>query len=158
MEHGIIQCITAFTACIGFGIVFNLRKGKELFFAAFGGMMGWLIYLLCSPLQNDILQSLIATIVLAVYADVMARVFKSPVTGFVLIALLPMVPGGGIYYTMEYCINGDTARFVESGLHTLGVAGALAIGVLLVSTSSRMWSMIVTRRQERKKRKLESGQ
>ncbi len=115
-----------------------------LVFASLGGALGWLVYLLWNPLQNDILQFFLGTVALSVYSEVMARVHKTPVTGYLLVALLPMVPGGGIYYTMEYCIIGNTDMFLETGLHTLGIAGALAMGVLLVSSFVRLWHMIVT--------------
>ena len=75
---------------------------------------------------------------LAAYSEVLARVQKAPVTVYLLTALLPLVPGGGIYYTMERCLKGDTQGFLETGLHTLGLAGALALGVLLVSSSVRL--------------------
>lgn len=121
-------------------LVFNVR-GKLIFFTSLGGAIGWFIYLLFSPLQNDIVQFFIATVVITIYSEVMARVHKVPVTGYLLIALLPMVPGGGIYYTMEYCIAGNTQMFLETGLHTLGIAGSLALGILLVSSLNRLWGM-----------------
>ncbi|MBQ1216446.1 MAG: threonine/serine exporter family protein, partial [Clostridia bacterium] len=33
-----------------------------------------------------------------------------------------MVPGGGIYYTMKYCIEGNMDMFVSKLITTLGVA------------------------------------
>lgn len=94
-------------------LVFNVR-GKLIFFTSLGGAIGWFVYLLCRPLQNDIVQFFIATVVITIYSEVMARIHKVPVTGYLLIALLPMVPGGGIYYTMEYCIAGNTQMFLET--------------------------------------------
>jgi Uncharacterized conserved protein len=121
----------------------NLR-GKTLIFASVGGGIGWVFYLLSSPVHSDIMQYFIATIAISIYAEMMARILKMPVTGFLLVALLPMVPGGGIYYTMEYCVIGNNAMFIETGLHTLGIAGALAMGILLVSSVVRLWTTVVT--------------
>ena len=115
--------------------------------ASLGGALGWFVYLLCSPVQNDILQFFLGTVALSIYSEIMARVEKTPVTGYLLVALLPMVPGGGIYYTMEYCIIGNTDMFLETGLHTLGIAGALAMGILLVSSFVRLWHHIITTTQ-----------
>lgn len=133
-----LPCLYAFAACFGFSVVFNMR-GKILLFASLGGALGWLVYLLCGPVQNDIIQFFFATIAISVYSEIMARVHKVPVTGYLLVSLLPLVPGGGIYYTMEYCIIGNTEMFLETGLHTLGIAGALALGILLVSSFVRLW-------------------
>jgi len=121
----------------------NLR-GKTLIFASVGGGIGWVFYLLSSPVHSDIMQYFIATIAISIYAEMMARILKMPVTGFLLVALLPMVPGGGIYYTMEYCVIGNNAMFIETGLHTMGIAGALAMGILLVSSIVRLWTTVVT--------------
>ena len=135
-----LPCFYGFVACMAVCIVFNVR-GKRIFFTSLGGAIGWFVYLLFRPLQNDIVQFFIATVAITVYSEIMARIHKVPVTGFLLIALLPMVPGGGIYYTMEYCIAGNTQMFLETGLHTLGIAGALALGILLVSSLNRLWGM-----------------
>lgn len=137
----LLPCVYAFAACAAFSIAFNMR-GKSLVFASLGGAIGWLAYLLCAPVQNDILQFFFATMAISVYSEIMARVRREPVTGYLLVALLPMVPGGGIYYTMEYCIVGNTEMFLETGLHTLGIAGALAMGILLVSSLVRLWHII----------------
>ena len=54
-----------------------------------------------------------------------------------LVALLPLVPGGGIYYAMGYCLEGDTEQFLSALLGTLGMAAALAVGVILASSLFR---------------------
>ena len=82
----------------------------------------------------------------------MARVRKCPVTGYLLVAFFPLVPGGGIYYTMEHAINGEISLFLSSFLQTLGIAGALAVGVLLVSSAVRMWGNYHHRRALTRKR------
>lgn len=117
-------------------------RGKILLLASLGGALGWLVYLLCNPLQNDIIQFFFATVAISIYSEIMARLYKAPVTGYLLVSLLPLVPGGGIYYTMEYCIIGNTEMFLETGIHTLGIAGALALGILLVSSFVRLWHIV----------------
>ena len=52
-------------------------------------------------------------------------------------ARLPLVPGGGIYYAMGYCLEGDTEQFLSALLGTLGMAAALAVGVILASSLFR---------------------
>jgi uncharacterized membrane protein YjjB (DUF3815 family) len=141
--HYFFPCLYAFAACLAFSIVFNMR-GKILLFASLGGALGWLVYLLCDPIQNDIIQFFFATIAISIYSEIMARLHKAPVTGYLLVSLLPLVPGGGIYYTMEYCIIGNTEMFLETGIHTLGIAGSLALGILLVSSFVRLWHIVTS--------------
>jgi uncharacterized membrane protein YjjB (DUF3815 family) len=137
MKMVFLQCIWAFLACIAFGLVYSMR-GKTLLIASLGGALGWFVYLIFNFLNRDILQFFIATVATAIYSEIMARLLKKPATEFQIVALLPMVPGGGIFYTMEYCVIGNDEMFMKTGLHTLGIAGALAMGILLVSSLFRI--------------------
>ena len=147
MEY--LPCFYAFGCCMAFCVALHVR-GVAMFWTSLGGALGWFVYVLCAPLQNDILQYFFGTLALAVYAEVMARVRRSPATGYLHVALLPMVPGGGIYYTMEYGISGNTEMFLETGMHTLGIAGALALGILVVSTLARIVALVAEERRERR--------
>ncbi|WRS27283.1 threonine/serine exporter family protein [Oscillospiraceae bacterium MB08-C2-2] len=144
-----MQCLWAFVGCMCFALVFNIRSRRILILASLGAGLGWMVYLLLSFMGSDVMQSFFATIVLSFYSEIMARVFLVPVTTFQTIALLPLVPGSGIYRTMEYYVMGDTELFIQTGLHTFAIAGALAIGVLMVSSLVRAWTML--RRQRKKK-------
>ena len=67
-------------------------------------------------------------------------------TTYLLVGIIPMVPGAGIFHTMEYCIQGNTIMFLTVGLHTLGMAGALAIGILVVDSTWRMIRLVQKRK------------
>ena len=134
-----LPCIYAFLACIGFSLLFNIHGAAGMLICAGGGALGWLVYLLAAPLvHRDITQSFLAALVISAWSEIMARLRRCPVTSYLLVALFPLVPGGGIYYTMEHAMSGETALFLESLLHTLGLAGALAVGVLLVASLARL--------------------
>ncbi|MEG1858119.1 MAG: threonine/serine exporter family protein [Pseudoflavonifractor sp.] len=133
----LLPCVYAFLASMGFCVLFNIHTGVLI--CCTGGALGWLVYLLMGILTpNDLIQSFVAAIFIAAYSEIMARIRKCPVTGYLLVAFFPLVPGGGIYYSMEYAIAGETQLFLSTGSHTLGLAGTLAMGVLLVSTLVRM--------------------
>lgn len=134
----LLPVLVASVASGGFAVIYNIH-GPGILICAFGGGLGWLVYLLSAPLGNDITQTLCAAIVIAAYSEIMARIRRCPVTGYLLVGIFPLVPGGGVYYTMEHAINGENTLFLDSFLHTLGIAGALAVGVLLVSSFVRMW-------------------
>lgn len=139
----LLPVLFAFLSSGGFAVIYNIH-GPGIIICAFGGALGWLAYLVSGPLlRSDITQTLVAAVVISLYAEVMARIRKCPVTGYLLAAFFPLVPGGGIYYTMEHAMSGDPSAFLSSFLHTLGVAGALALGVLLVSSAVRMWSNLL---------------
>ena len=73
------------------------------------------------------------------YSEVMARIRRCPVTGYLQVALLPLVPGAGIYNAMRYCISGDSQMFISTLLHTIGFAAALSVGAMLVTSVLRTW-------------------
>ena len=148
MKELFLPCVYAFVACFAFCFVVNIR-GRMLLSAPLGASLGWLVYIAAVPVASELLCYFFATLAVSVYAEIMARFHRAPATGFLLVGLLPLVPGGGIYYTMEYCISGDTAMFLETGLHTFGIAGSLALGVLFVSSIVRFYSVV--RRHLRRK-------
>lgn len=129
----ITQSVFAFFATLGFGILFNI-KGHKLFYAGLGGGISWFISLYCESLGFDTISSFfIASIIFSIYSEVMARVLKTPVTTLIICALIPLVPGGGMYYTMYEAINGNIMESIELGLHTMASAGSLALGIIFVS-------------------------
>lgn len=140
-----LPVLYAFVACLGFGGLYNLH-GSPILWAAVGGALGWLVYLLTLLFAPDFFAGFLSAAAVSFYAEVLARLQKSTVTTYLLIGIIPMVPGAGIYHTMEYCIQGDTALFISEGLHTLGMAGALAIGILVVDSTWRMIRLVQRRR------------
>ncbi|MPM25613.1 hypothetical protein SDC9_72110 [bioreactor metagenome] len=137
-----LPCLFAFAASVGFSLLLNVH-GRGILICGLGGALGWFSYLLVQlPGANVFVCSFFAAVVVSGYAEIMARVNKDPVTGYLLLSFFPLVPGAGIYRTMEYSIAGDTARFLITGLETAGIAGCLAIGVLMVSTVVRIPSIL----------------
>lgn len=150
MADMILQCFYAFCATVAFGVVFNIR-GRALVIAGIGGALGWGFYIgLANLMGNDVIRYFIATLAVALYSELMARKFKAPTTIYLAAALIPLVPGGGIYYTMENFIKGSIDQALATGLHTLAIAGAIAMGIIIVSSSIRIWLDI--RREIRKSR------
>ena len=142
-----LPCLYAFLACIGFSLLFNIHGAVGMLICAGGGALGWLVYLLAAPLvHSDIIQSFFAALAISAWSEIMARLRRCPVTSYLLVALFPLVPGGGIYYTMEHAMSGETSLFLGSLLHTLGLAGALAVGVLMVSSLARLVTNYQNRR------------
>ena len=106
-QRFLLPCFYAFSACIGFTLIFNVHgKGKVI--CGLGGALGWLVYLLVG---ETILGAFVAALSIGFYSEIMARIRRYPVTGYLLISLLPLVPGGGIYYAMRYCVMGYHAFF-----------------------------------------------
>ena len=139
----LLSCLYSFVATIGFCVIFNIR-GKMVFFASFGAALGWLAFELSAFFGTDLSQYFIAT------AEIMARLHKVPVTVYLIAALIPLVPGSGIYYTMEHFIDGNIDAFLSTFVHTIAIAGCLAFGILLVSSLVRLTNRIKLDKNKRK--------
>ena len=88
--------------------------------------------------MGEIFAAFLAAIVIGIYSEVMARIRRCPVTGYLQVALLPLVPGSGIYYAMRHCVAGETQLFLSTLLNTFGMAASLAVGAMLASTVLRI--------------------
>ncbi|MGN8889201.1 threonine/serine exporter family protein [Dysosmobacter sp. HCP28S3_G4] len=146
-----LPCLWAFLACLTFCFVFELRRWRFILAASFTGAMGWLVYLLPDN-WGSVARFLTATVVVAVLSEIFARILKTPATIFLIIGIIPMVPGGGIYYTLEALINGDMPLFVQRGMETAASAGAIAVGCSLVSSVARIIALLRRERENRQNR------
>ena len=137
----IVNSIYALLATLSFGILFNIR-GKNLIFACFGGGIGWLFLLIFQQKfkLSSTFSLFIASIIIGIYSEIMARITKSPVTTFAVCAIIPLVPGNGMYYTMYESVNSNAAKALGTGIQTLASAGAIAAGIVLVSSGAKILS------------------
>lgn len=140
-----LPCLYAFLGCGAFCFIFELRRWWYILSAAISGAVGWFVYLSLSDL-TDVSRYLLATIAVAALSEIFARLYKIPATVFLIIGIIPLVPGGGIYYTMEALINGDLPLFVRYGMETAASAGAIAVGCSLVSSVARI-AVVLRRRR-----------
>lgn len=134
----VLTCITSVIACAGFVIVFNIH-GYGNMLCALGGGITWAAFCIVSSLGGgELFCCFVATVIAAVYAEIMARVRKYPAISYLVISLLPLIPGAGIYYTAQQAIQSNMDGFIAYGTNTLATAGVMAVGILLVSTVVRM--------------------
>ena len=116
--NNFIQCLSAFVACIGFSLIFRIHHQlRFVLVSSFGGALGWLVFLLFNNFNNELVAYFIA-----------------PATIFLIIGCFPLVPGRGIYQTMLYCTQGNTALFIDSFIHTIAISASLALAIMIVST------------------------
>lgn len=134
----LLPCLYAFLSCLGFCFVFNIH-GPGILICCLGGALGWLTYLLSALLMGESVTCyFLAAISITFFAEIMARIRRSPVTGYLIIALLPLVPGGNIYRAMRYSVMGETGLFLETLMETFAIAGAIALGTALVASVLRI--------------------
>ncbi len=129
----ILQIITGFIGSSGFAVLYNVR-GRRYLFAAFGGLLSWSFFLFLGIfISDEIVRYLIVSAFVSVYSEIMARILKTPKTTFIITSLIPLIPGSALYYTMRAAFSGDFFMFAQKGVATLGYAGALAAGIIVVA-------------------------
>ena len=133
MMDAIIQVLAALIGTLAFGLIFNIR-GKKLLVGALGGMLAWALFLLLGLwIPSEVARYFLVLVAIAGYAEIFARVLKTPTTTFVMVSLISLIPGSSLYYTVASALNGDLPQFLEKALHTLALAAALSLGIVVVS-------------------------
>ena len=147
-HNALVQCLFCFVGCIGFVILFNIH-GPGGLICALGGAATWLVYLIAFQISgSDLTAYFWSALFASFYSEVMARIRKYPAISYLVVSIFPLIPGAGVYYTMNYAVRGMNEEFAVQGLHTAAIAGIIAVGILLASTTVRMY---LTWRSQRKK-------
>ena len=141
----LIQIFTGFLGSLGFSILFNIR-GRKLLVASLGGLISWTIFLLLEPLfPGEATRYFFSAAAITIYSEVFARVLKTPTTTFLVSSIVPLIPGGSLYYTMNYALNEQWGLFVQKAFSTLELALALSVGIIAVTTLTRMYIAVKNR-------------
>lgn len=133
ISNDLFQIIAAFIGSLGFAILYNIR-GKKLVFSSLGGFLSWSLFLLFGLLiESEPIRYFIVSVSATLYSELMARILKTPTTTFITTALIPLIPGGSLYYTIANAFEGNLENFLRNGIVTLKLAIALALGVVVIT-------------------------
>lgn len=144
----VIQIITAALGAFGFALLYRLRP-EHLPLAALGGALTWGIYLLgLNFTENIFAASLVASIFCAFYAEVLAKLLKTPATVFLIPSIISLIPGGSLYYTMSELVQKDLTSSWYYARLTIQYALAIALGISLVWA---IWAMLFQRKSKAQK-------
>ena len=141
-----LECSFVFVAP---GIALGAQYGLAAFTGAclVGSIISWVVCCLCMRAGiGEATSYLIAAAVSSAYAEIMARIRKFPAIAYLMAALVPLIPGAGLYYTMDFISRSQMNEAWAKGSATAAIAGAVAVGVLLVSTAFRMWGVYKKKR------------
>ncbi len=134
LNSGLLQLLWALLGSVSFAMIFNVR-GRHLLLSSLGGLYLWAIYLFLGQfIVNEFALYFIAASAATIYAEIFARIMKTPTTLYLVIAVIPLIPGGRLYYTMEHAVNGEMELFLSSGAATMGLTVAIAAGILFVTS------------------------
>ena len=133
-----IQILAGGVGSFGFACLFNIR-GKRLAVATCGGVLSWFLFVIFSYfIKSEPINYFVVSLLISLFAETMARVMKTPTTTFITTSLVPLIPGGSLYYTMAYAFQQNGESFVTKGLSTLSLAAALALGIIIATTLTKL--------------------
>lgn len=127
----ILNAISSFFATFGFAIILNVERKKAVI-TGFTGTVSWMSYIILYNFSNsDYLSLVLASLVLTINSEILAKKMKTPSTVFSIAALIPLVPGAYIYYTVLAAVNGNLAETSSLLYTTIIKSVSIAIGMLI---------------------------
>lgn len=128
------QVLAAFVGTLGFAVLFGVPS-KNYIQAALVASIGWLVYIaLAKYALLDVAGStFIATVVVVLLARLFAVWFKTIETVFLITGIFPMIPGGGIFWTIFFVVSNRFGMALNTGFVALEVTAAIVIGIMVVS-------------------------
>lgn len=128
-----------FAACAtsAFSVLFGLRAA-DTFLAAGGAAAGWAVFQSMPPSGSPAFATFLAAFAAGLYSETVSWLRKKPATVYMIASIIPLVPGGGMYYTMLSTLEGSTSKSVEIGMATLITAFSIALGLAIANAFGRM--------------------
>lgn len=159
MREAVIQILCAGLGTLGFALFFQVRR-QHLITASLGGSLSWLCYLaVWVRWESVFLSALTAAAVICLWSEAMARVRKAPANVFLIPGIVPLLPGGALYYAMSGIVAGNLDQFVLKGKETALVAVGIAGGIVIGSEIVRLiMSILIRRRRSLEARRRASGE
>ncbi|MGL5694937.1 MAG: threonine/serine exporter family protein [Peptostreptococcaceae bacterium] len=129
-------------ATVGFSVFLNAPK-STLFPCGLTGGIGWAVfYYLVTLTSNDILANFIASLLVSLLSEILARKLKQPAIIFIIPGIIPLVPGLGMYNTMLYLVQNNFDLAISKGANVLFVGGAISLGLLVVTSLVKTFYII----------------
>ena len=145
----IIKVIGAFLAILCFAIMLETPK-KYIVFAGIVGAVGWFVFLFAGKMgASEVFATFLSALTIAFISHVFARVFKTPVTGFLIAGILPTVPGAGMYHIGYYLFQRDMDMMAYYITSVLQIAGVIAAAIFIVDGIFRVVFLLFTQAQSR---------
>ena len=133
MNEAIRLVLSGLIGTFGFTLLFRSNKNRVII-STLGGALVCAVYVLaCSFYKHEFMQNLFPALFATAYAEIMARVTKAPATPILACSIIPLVPGGKLYYTTYYFVIGETEQMYECVVALLRIASGLAVGIILIS-------------------------
>lgn len=141
-----VQLPAALVGTIGFSVLFGAPR-RYYWGCGICGMAGWALFLL---LNDDMPASVagftpteaavLASLLVGGLSHVLAQKLKCPTTLFLICGIIPLVPGGAIFWTAYYLVASRLGMAAGTGFVALKITIAIAVGIILADALTRILS------------------
>ncbi|MDF2686305.1 MAG: threonine/serine exporter [Clostridia bacterium] len=129
-----IFCILA---TVSYSILMSVPK-RAIIWASSLASIGYIIYDIIFILgKQELLAYFTATLFIAIAGEGLARILKMSSIMFIFPAIIPLVPGIGLYRTMLMLVENDFNNFLRAGTQTLFIAGSIAAAIAVTNLIAR---------------------
>lgn len=128
--YEILACIAG---TFGFSVIIKVSKQKIIYTVLGGAVSASISLFLMKRGVNSFISTFTAMTAVAAYSEILARITKTPASVILLPSTIPLLPGGYLYYTMNYLINFDKSKFLYYAKETAYAGFGIALGGLFVS-------------------------
>lgn len=133
-----IQLLSGTAACVGFALWFHIR-GVKILYCGLGALLTWGLYLLMTLVTGSVFgATMAASVFCGLYAQIMARIHKTPATLFSTICVFPLIPGTSLYYTMYGLVTKNTGLAGEKSVELVLTCFGIVLGFMVVEVIERV--------------------
>ncbi len=140
------EAIVAFLGAFGFCFLLEVPR-RLILTSCSAAVVCWIFYLLGGLAGfASAWAAFLACAVSYLLSYTLARIQKAPVSIFIVVAILPLVPGFNIYRTI-YCMITGEGSTAEALAATLMMAGAIALGIFVADLINELIKKAIKKRQ-----------
>ena len=136
-----VQLPAAFIGTVGFAALFGTPRRYYLT-CGFTGMVGWAVYVVLAwytGLLSVAGAAFFDALAVALTSDLLSVAQRCPTTVFLICGIIPLVPGGGIFWTVYYLVSDQLRLAATTGFTAIKVTIAIAGGIItLAALASRL--------------------
>lgn len=131
--------ISSLVGTIGFALIFKISL-KRLPIVAIGGLFTYGFYEFTYFFtENCLFATFIASVFMAIFSEISARIFRAPAVVFLFPCAIPIVPGGALYYSMYHLLKNNPVDFINN----ITTTGQVILGIALgLSVASVIWGIV----------------
>lgn len=133
LKQALIIIVSGMLGTVGFSVLFRSDKHR-IICNAVGGALTCVVYVICCRYFDHLFaQNFFPAVFATAYAEIMARIMQAPATPILACSIIPLVPGGKLYYTTYYFVMSQMDSFDASLSDTLKISAGLAVGIICIS-------------------------